>query len=53
MTLFLKAKSFYPLLSQTQGHGFLDNGFSIRSEGWDLICNSFFLFILELILIPN
>jgi hypothetical protein len=53
MTLYLKARTSRAIPSQTQGHGFLDNGFSIRSEGWDLICNSFFLFILEVILIPN
>ena len=43
MTLYLKAKSFYPALIQTQGNGFLENGFSIETWGWDLICNPFSL----------
>ena len=41
MTLYLKAKSFYPALTQTLGAWVLGNGFSIESRMWDLICNPF------------
>jgi hypothetical protein len=30
MTLYLKAKSFYPALTQTQGHGFWKTVFLLK-----------------------
>ena len=41
MTLYLKAKSSQALLIQDTGAWVLENGFSIETWGWDLICNPF------------
>ena len=41
MTLYLKAKSFHPALIPNTGAWVLENGFSIETGGWNLICNLF------------
>ena len=41
-----KSNTSQALLSQTQGAWVLENGFSIEIEGWDLVCNLIFIYLI-------